>query len=193
MAPRIPGRCRPPQRDNAARGTSLTGRWIFGINDAVWSTLRKFLRTGAAQTLADEIEAMRVVNEAVEDGVGIGADLESPRSAAREEAVCASSLCQTPPAGFDGRCRLCGWPSRSVSRALKLPHAVDRGVGWVSKVASPNCSSAGRGCCGAGSATRPRRALRPACDPDCCRAPADRSLQAIAGVLRRGAGSAVRH
>ena len=71
----------PPERNDAARVASLAGRWICVTGDDVWSSLLVLFASGPAHAFAGEFDAVGVVNETIEDGVGIGriADYFLPR------------------------------------------------------------------------------------------------------------------
>ena len=64
----------PGSRASLADGFSLTG-------DDVWSSLLVLLSSGAAQAFAGQFDAVGVVNEPVQDGVGVGGVAYNPMPA----------------------------------------------------------------------------------------------------------------
>lgn len=62
----------PTVRNDAARVASLAGRWICVTGDGGWSSLLVVFASCPAHAFAGEFDAVGIVNETVQDGVGIG-------------------------------------------------------------------------------------------------------------------------
>ena len=74
----IPRSCRSLFRHDVARLSGVLLAVVFWLLACWWSILCSCSRSGPAQAVAGEIEAMGVVDEAVEDGVGIGRVADDP-------------------------------------------------------------------------------------------------------------------
>src|SRR5712672_2931865 len=61
----------PTVTDDAARVASLAGRWICVTGDGGWSSLLVLLASCPAHAFAGEFDAVGIVNETIEDGVGV--------------------------------------------------------------------------------------------------------------------------
>src|ERR1700736_5159425 len=62
----------PTVTNDAARVASLAGRWICVTGDGGWSSLLVVFASCPAHAFAGEFDAVGIVNETVQDGVGIG-------------------------------------------------------------------------------------------------------------------------
>src|ERR1700704_3335144 len=62
----------PTVTNDAARVASLAGRWICVTGDGGWSSLLVLFASCPAHAFAGEFDAVGIVNETVQDGVGIG-------------------------------------------------------------------------------------------------------------------------
>src|SRR6202171_2320078 len=70
MSPGIPDDV--AHRNEAAPVASLAGRWICVTGDGGWSSLLVLFASCPAHAFAGEFDAVGIVNEPVQDGVGIG-------------------------------------------------------------------------------------------------------------------------
>src|ERR1700682_904288 len=70
MSPGIPDDV--AHRNEAAPVASLAGRWICVTGDGGWSSLLVLFASCPAHAFAGEFDAVGIVNETVQDGVGIG-------------------------------------------------------------------------------------------------------------------------
>src|SRR6266403_4141554 len=61
----------PTVTNDAARVASLAGRWICVTGDGGWSSLLVLFASCPAHAFAGEFDAVGIVNETVEDGVGV--------------------------------------------------------------------------------------------------------------------------
>src|ERR1700736_4170052 len=62
----------PTVTNDAARVASLAGRWICVTGDGGWSSLLVLFASCPAHAFAGEFDAVGIVNETLQDGVGIG-------------------------------------------------------------------------------------------------------------------------